>query len=153
MKTKRSIRMTLIVLAALAAAVPALARVLAPLAQTAVEDGSQEVVALPDDIVWETNMDDPPIGSPEAIRDLDHSNRGEGARARIGRRRQGNPRTRFALGVHGRPVSPRRLRHARWRRETRSPASGFHGIGMGAAATPRNDRPIATLGNSRSASV
>ncbi len=68
MKTKRSIRMTLIVLAALAAAVPALARVLAPLAQTAVEDGSQEVVALPDDIVWETNMDDPPIGSPEAIR-------------------------------------------------------------------------------------
>ena len=27
-----------------------------------------QVVTLPDDIVWETNQDDPPIGSPEAIR-------------------------------------------------------------------------------------
>ena len=27
-----------------------------------------QVVTLPDDIVWETNLDDPPIGSEEAIR-------------------------------------------------------------------------------------
>ena len=50
-----------------AAAAPAVARVLAVPAQSA-DPGPQEVVRLPDDIVWETNMDDPPIGSAEAIR-------------------------------------------------------------------------------------
>ena len=68
MKTRRSTRLALIVLATLAAAAPALARVLATPAQTAVQAGPQEVVTLPDGIVWETNMDDPPIGSPDAIR-------------------------------------------------------------------------------------
>ena len=29
---------------------------------------ANEPVVLPSDIVWETNMDDPPIGAPEAIR-------------------------------------------------------------------------------------
>ena len=54
-----------LLLTVLAAA--AVARVLAASAQSA-EPGPQEVVRLPDDIVWETNTDDPPIGSAEAIR-------------------------------------------------------------------------------------
>ncbi len=68
MKTRRSIRPTLIALAALAATAPALAKVVVSPAQTAVEAAPQEVVTLPDDIVWVTNMDDPVIGSPDAIR-------------------------------------------------------------------------------------
>ena len=37
----------------------------APAAQS---QSANEPVVLPSDIVWETNMDDPPIGAPEAIR-------------------------------------------------------------------------------------
>jgi microcin C transport system substrate-binding protein len=54
--------------AALTFAAPAVARVLAP-AQTVPEGTTaQDPVTLPPDIVWETNMDEPIIGSPDAIR-------------------------------------------------------------------------------------
>jgi microcin C transport system substrate-binding protein len=53
--------------AALGVAAPAVARVLAT--QSAREgSAAQEPVTLPDGIVWETNMEDPIIGSPDAVR-------------------------------------------------------------------------------------
>ena len=59
----------LVMAGALALAAPALARV-ATFAQAAQESGTaaQEPVALPPGIVWETNMEEPIIGSPQAIR-------------------------------------------------------------------------------------
>ncbi|MSR23174.1 MAG: ABC transporter substrate-binding protein [Gemmatimonadetes bacterium] len=60
-------RRFLVLVGALAVAVPVLARTLARPAQSAAEGGTPEVVRLPAGIVWESNNDDPPIGSPNAI--------------------------------------------------------------------------------------
>ncbi len=65
---KRSLRLGLVAGGCLLVAAPLMARAVALRVQTAAEGAPQEVARLPDGIVWETNNDDPPIGSPDAIR-------------------------------------------------------------------------------------
>jgi microcin C transport system substrate-binding protein len=58
----------LALLVTLVAVAPGVARLLPAPRQEAVSAAAPTAVTLPQDIAWETNYDDPPIGSPEAIR-------------------------------------------------------------------------------------